>query len=139
MSLKLLIDPISNILDKFVADKDERNRLAHEIATMAARHSHELSLGQIEVNKQEAQHDSLFVAGWRPGVGWICVFGLGVNYVALPLASMGVAVYNGQPIQPMELGELIPILLGMLGLGGLRTLEKYHHVSREGLRGRDRI
>lgn len=131
MSWTKLIDPISTILDKFVPDKDEANRLAHEIATLAERQHHEQMLAQVEVNKIEAAHQHLFVAGWRPGVGWICVFGLAVNYFVIPLVATGQALATGQPIQPMELGELTPILFGMLGLGAYRTYEKKHGVARE--------
>ena len=61
-----IIEPVTKILDKVIPDKDLRTSLAHEIATMAAKQAHENALAQIEVNKQEAAHKSLFVAGWRP-------------------------------------------------------------------------
>ena len=63
--LEALIGPVTGLLDKFIPDADERNRLAHEIATMSERHAHELAKGQIEINKAEAAHKSIFVAGWR--------------------------------------------------------------------------
>ena len=62
----LLVGPIAALLDKVIPDKDEREKMAHEIATMAATQQHEITMGQIEVNKQEAAHNNLFVAGWRP-------------------------------------------------------------------------
>ncbi len=76
--LESLIAPVTGLLDKFIPDADERNRLAHEIATMSERHAHELAKGQIEINKVSAAHKSMFVAGWRPFVGWTCgvAFGL---------------------------------------------------------------
>lgn len=64
--LEALIGPVSGLLDKFIEDKDQKNALAHEISTMAERHAQELAKGQLEVNKVEAAHKSLFVAGWRP-------------------------------------------------------------------------
>ena len=67
--LESLIAPVTGLLDKFIPDADERNRLAHEIATMSERHAHELAKGQIEINKTEAAHQSMFVAGWRPCLG----------------------------------------------------------------------
>jgi phenylpyruvate tautomerase PptA (4-oxalocrotonate tautomerase family) len=67
-----LIEPVSKILDKFVQDKDQKAALAHEIATMAEQHAQELALAQIAVNKAEASNGNLFVAGWRPAIGWIC-------------------------------------------------------------------
>ena len=68
--LQALIGPVAGLLDKFIEDKDQKAQLAHDIATMAERHMHEANLGQIEINKAEAQHRSMFVAGWRPFLGW---------------------------------------------------------------------
>ena len=67
-----LVGPVTGLLDKFIEDKDQKNALAHEIATMSERHAQELMKGQLDVNKTEAAHKSLFVAGWRPSIGW-CV------------------------------------------------------------------
>ena len=68
--LQALIGPVSGLLDKFIEDKDQKNALAHEIATLATKQAHEANMGQIEINKAEAQHRSIFVAGWRPFLGW---------------------------------------------------------------------
>ena len=70
--IEALIAPVTGLLDKFVEDKDQKNKLAHELATMADRHAQELAKGQLEINKAEASHRSIFVAGWRPFVGWTC-------------------------------------------------------------------
>ncbi len=64
-----LVGPVTGLLDKFIEDKDQKNALAHEIATMSERHAQELMKGQLDVNKTEAAHKSLFVAGWRPSIG----------------------------------------------------------------------
>ena len=71
-----LVGPVTGLLDKFIEDKDQKNALAHEIATMSERHAQELMKGQLDVNKTEAAHKSLFVAGWRPSIGWVCSLGL---------------------------------------------------------------
>lgn len=88
--------------------------------------------GQLEINKQEAQHASIFVAGWRPGIGWICGIALGWNFIIQPIVSWGAFVYgvdlDGMPT--LDTNELTTILLGMLGLGGLRTYEKRLGVAR---------
>ena len=68
--LQALIGPVTGLLDKFIEDKGQKAKLAHEIATMAEKHAHEANMGQIEINKAEAQHRSVFVAGWRPFLGW---------------------------------------------------------------------
>lgn len=121
-----LIGPVSGILDKFVEDKDERNRLAHEIATMAEKHAHENAMGQMEVNKQEAQHRSVFVAGWRPFIGWTCGVALAWHFVMAPVVIF-LAAYSGVALPELpvfDMGSLITVLTGMLGLGALRTYEK---------------
>jgi hypothetical protein len=89
--LQALIGPVAGLLDKFVEDKDQKNALAHEIATMAERQAHESVMAQIEVNKAEAASASLFKGGWRPAVGWVCAHG-----AVLPFYSAaGPAVWGG--------------------------------------------
>lgn len=90
----------------------------------------ELAKGQIEVNKVEAASSSFFVAGWRPAVGWTCVAGLGYSFFGLPILSWG-SMNFGWVIPPaLDMGTLLTLLLGMLGLGGLRTKEKIEGVAR---------
>ena len=131
--LEALIGPVTGLLDKFIPDADEKARLAHEIATMSERHAQELARGQIEINKAEAAHKSMFVAGWRPFVGWTCGVALAWHFVGQPLAVFGIAVFGIQtPALPVfEMESLLTVLLGMLGLGGLRTFEKTKQVARE--------
>lgn len=130
--LELLVQPISSLLDKFIPDADERNRLAHEISTMAERHAHELAKAQIEVNKEEAKSSSMFVAGWRPAVGWICATGMGFNFICVPLGSFVCAI-SGVDIHftPLDLSQMMPVLMGMLGLGAMRSFEKTKGVARD--------
>jgi hypothetical protein len=131
--LEALIGPVTSLLDKFVPDADERARLAHDIATMSEKHAQELARGQIEINKTEAAHKSMFVAGWRPFVGWTCGVALAWHFVGQPLAVF-VITYSGveaPPLPVFEMESLLTVLLGMLGLGGLRTFEKTKGVSRE--------
>ena len=85
--IESLIGPVAGLLDKFIEDKDQKNALAHQIATMSERHAQELAKGQLEVNKAEAASNSLFVAGWRPAVGWVCVLGMASNFVLIPMVN----------------------------------------------------
>jgi hypothetical protein len=78
--LSALLGPATQLLDKFVEDKDKKNELAHEIATMAERHAQELAKGQLDINKEEAKHRSIFVSGWRPFVGWVCSIAHGLPF-----------------------------------------------------------
>ena len=126
-----LITPVTSLLDKFIPDADEKARLAHEIATLAERQAHEIAKAQIEVNKTEAGSSSLFVSGWRPAVGWVCVSGLGFNFLVVPLGNFYLSITDQQILIPtLDLSQMMPVLLGMLGLGAYRTFEKAKGVAR---------
>lgn len=126
-----LIGPISGLLDKFVADKDLKEQLAHDISTMAERHSHEIITAQIEVNKEEAKHRSLFVSGWRPAVGWTCTLALLSNFILIPMTNFILALVESEIVIPLiDVSTMMPVLMGMLGLGTMRTVEKINQVER---------
>ena len=127
-----LLEPATKILDKVIEDKDQKNALAHEIATMAERHAQELAKGQLEVNKAEAAHKSLFVAGWRPFIGWICGVAMLANFLLIPMANFVLDLTGSTNTIPLiELETMMPVLMGMLGLGAMRSYEKVKKVSRE--------
>ena len=127
-----LIGPITSLLDKFIEDKDQKARLAHDVATMAQKHAQELAKAQLDVNKVEAAHKSMFVAGWRPAVGWVCCLGLGSNYLFIPMANFVLVISNSGVVVPsLDLSGMMPVLMGMLGLGAMRSYEKTKGVSRE--------
>jgi hypothetical protein len=126
-----LIGPVTSLLDKFVEDKDQKAKLAHEVATMAQRHAQELAKAQLEVNKAEAQHKSLFVSGWRPAVGWCCVFGMMGNFMVIPFTNFVLALLKIDVSVPLiDTATMMPVLMGMLGLGAMRTYEKRTGVSK---------
>ncbi len=132
MLLESLISPVAVLLDKFIADKDQRLALAHKITTMAERHAQELAKSQLEVNKVEAASKTMFVAGWRPAVGWVTVTGMASNYILIPMGNFVLAVSGSDIFIPLlQMSEMMPVLLGMLGLGSMRTFEKINKVSRE--------
>jgi hypothetical protein len=127
-----LIGPATSLLDKFIEDKDQKMALAHEISTMAERHAQELAKGQLEVNKVEAASKSMFVAGWRPFIGWVCGIGFLANFILIPMANFGLALAEVSITIPMiDTTQMMPVLMGMLGLGAMRTVEKVQKVSRE--------
>jgi len=130
--IQALIGPVTGLLDKFIEDKDQKNKIAFELSTMAERHAQELAKGQLEVNKVEAASRSAFVAGWRPFVGWTCGVALAYHFVLQPLILFGVTVAGVEmsPLPAFDMDTLLTVLLGMLGLGGLRTLEKTKGVSK---------
>lgn len=130
--IELLIGPVTGLLDKFVEDKDQKAKLAHEIATLAERQAHEIAKSQIAVNKAESQSGSLFIGGWRPATGWVCVLGFGVNFLVIPLTNLFLSVTENPLLVPsLDVSEMMPVLLGMLGLGGMRTVEKTKQVARK--------
>ena len=127
-----LIGPVSGLLDKFIPDADTKAKLAHEVATMAQNHAQELAKSQLEVNKVEAAHKSLFVSGWRPAVGWVCVLGMFGNFITIPFSNFVLALFGIDiviPLVPLE--TMMPVLMGMLGLGAMRTYEKKNAVHRD--------
>lgn len=127
-----LIGPVTGLLDKFIEDKDVKNAMAHEIATMAEKAAHEAAMAQVAVNQQEAKHKSLFVAGWRPSVGWICSIAMGYHFVLQPVIIFGASVAGVTipELPEFDMDSLMTVLLGMLGLGGLRTYEKQKGLTK---------
>ena len=127
-----LIGPVSGILDKVIEDKDQKAQLAHEIATMSDTHAQQALLAQLEINKAEAASGSLFKGGWRPFVGWTCGVALLYHFILTPLILFGVSL-SGATIPPLpefDMGSLMTVLMGMLGLGGLRTYEKQKGLTK---------
>ena len=122
--LQQLIAPVTGLLDKFIEDKDQKNALAHEISTMAERHAQQIALSQTEVNKEEAK-GNWFQSSWRPACAWVCVLGFGVNFLVSPIAAA-----FGIIVPQADTGTMMPVLLGMLGLAGARTAERFKGVGK---------
>ena len=130
--LEALLGPVTGLLDKFIPDAGEKARLAHEIATMAEKQAHEIALAQIEVNKAEAASGSLFKGGWRPFIGWVCGVAFAYHFIVQPFLVFLIAVFGvSLPALPsFDMASLMTVLGGLLGLGSLRTFEKYKGVSK---------
>ena len=122
--LQALIGPVASLLDKFIPDADTKNKLAHEIATLADKQAHEIALAQIEVNKEDAK-GNWFQAGWRPACAWVCVAGFTVNFLISPLADP-----FGIMVPQADISTMMPVLLGMLGLAGARSFERVKKVGK---------
>jgi hypothetical protein len=124
--IQALIGPVTGLLDKFIEDKDQKNKLAHELATMADQHAQQALLAQLEINKAEAASGSVFKGGWRPAVGWVCAIAFAYHFILKDLIIFG-ASFAGLELPEMpefDMGTLLTVLGGMLGIGGLRTYEK---------------
>ena len=124
---------VDTFIGKFVKDKDLAAKLQAEARSQEFQGDINLSLAQVSLNQTEAASKSIFVAGWRPFIGWICGFGLAYAFILSPLMQFAVVLAMDTPpdFPVLDISELMPILLGMLGLGGLRTYEKVKGVSRE--------
>lgn len=130
--LTSLVTPVSGLLDKFIEDKDQKAALAHEIATLADKQANEQAVAQIQLNSVEAAHKSMFVAGWRPAVGWVCALAMLLNFILIPFINLGLE-FGGLTLKLdlIDMETMMPVLFGMLGLGGMRTAEKIKGVQRE--------
>jgi len=129
--LQVLVGPVTKLLGKFIEDKDQRNKLAHEISTMADKHMHEIAKSQLEVNKAEASSRHWWVAGWRPACGWICTLAMGYHFIIQPFLIFFLALFGlTMDIPTFDMDTLMTVLLGMLGLGGLRSFEKHKKLTK---------
>ena len=123
--LNALIGPVTGLLDKFIEDKDQKAALAHEVATMAENHALEIAKGQMAINQVEAASSSLMVSGWRPFIGWTCGLGMFGNFITIPFSNFVLALLELDIVIPLvPLDTMMPVLMGMLGLGAMRTFEK---------------
>ena len=123
-----VIEVADKVLGKFIPDKNLKMKLQKEM-TMAF---HDANLAQIQLNKQEAAHKNIFVAGWRPFVGWTCGVALAYHFIVSPIIETILIAFGVTTDLPsFEFSQLSSILMSMLGLGGLRTYEKMKGVSRE--------
>ena len=121
--LGAVADLAGTVISRIWPDKSEAEK--QQLAAAVS-----LEQGQIAINQAEASNPSVFVSGWRPAIGWVCGAACAWNWVGLKIALF-VAAYMGNPLvlQPADIGEMMPVLLGMLGLGGLRTYEKVSRVA----------
>jgi hypothetical protein len=128
----MALDPVtalfevgSKVLDRILPDPAQQAAAKLELLKLQQNGELAQITGQMEINKVEAASGSVFVSGWRPGIGWVCGAGFAVQFVIGPLAEWGSAL-AGHPVKfpQMDTGTMMPLLLGMLGLGGLRTAEK---------------
>lgn len=136
-ALTALIPMLGNVFDRLFPDPAAAADAKVKVMEMAQRGELayldadlKMATGQMEVNKAEAQHQSIFVAGWRPAIGWVCAAAFAFKFVVGPTAAVLMAVAGHPIVLPeFDFSEMSTILLGMLGLGTLRTVEKVKKVS----------
>jgi len=122
-----IAEGVATAIDRFV-ETDEEKKAA---ALLLAKVRQEPNKWQAEINKIEAGHRSLFVAGWRPFIGWVCGFGLAWKFVIAPLCLYVASLMGKAGVLPeINAGELIPLVMALLGLGGIRTYEKKQGLTK---------
>lgn len=127
-----LLPALGTLIDRLIPDKAEAERARLEMEAALVNAANQAALAQVEVNKIEAGHNSVFVAGWRPSIGWVCAAGLAWAFVAAPVASWGLVVFGVRAELPdIQTDYLLELVIAMLGMGGLRTFEKMRGVARQ--------
>lgn len=114
---------IAEIVDKFVETPEEKK--AAEIVLMKLMQKPDEV--QAEINKKEAGHRSVFVAGWRPALGWLCATALGWGWIVAPILQF---FFPERPMPVIELGQAVSLVMAMLGMGTLRSYEKKHNITK---------
>ena len=126
-----LLEMAGKIFDRVIPDTAAADRAKLEFASVAQSQEFQITLEQIKVNLEEAKNPSKFIAGWRPFIGWICGFAFVYSYIILPFMLFFVYLWGGtdtvdqmEQLPRLNLAEMLPVLFGMLGLGGMRSAEK---------------
>jgi hypothetical protein len=120
-----IIEIGAKLLDKVIPDKDAREKAQSELLKAAQDQDFQLALAQIKVNEEEAKSENLFKSGWRPAIGWICVFGLAYNFVIYNILLWVINIYQLNVTPPALMSDiLMELVFALLGLGSLRTFEK---------------
>lgn len=127
-----LVPAISSLIDKLIPDKQAaaqakidllKEENAHALEEM--RLALQADTNQTDINKVEAANTSIFVSGWRPFIGWVCGVAFGYHFIIQPLLAFSIANTGGDVKLPQfDMDALFTVLMGMLGLGSLRTIEK---------------
>lgn len=128
----MALDPVTAVLDiggklidRLWPDPTEKAKAQLELFRLQQSGELQIISGQLDINKEEAKNASIFVSGWRPAVGWMCVAACGWNWIGMSIINTA-AQFLAHPVvlKPADISEMLPILVGMLGIGGFRTIEK---------------
>ncbi len=133
----MALDPISaaldvggKLIDRLWPDPEKADAAKFELFKLQQSGELAQMLGQMDINKVEAASTSVFVAGWRPFVGWVCGFAFAVKFVVVPVAAFILAAFGHLVVVPvLDISEMLTVLGGLLGLSGYRTLEKIKGVE----------
>jgi hypothetical protein len=142
MSWLSILGPLAPIAEKLIdrlPDGNARAEAREELEKLVLAVDASARSQQTAINKQEAAHKSLFVAGWRPAVGWTCALAFAYSFVLQPFGVMLAEVssqyadfeFDPTQLPTLDMGPMMTVLMGMLGLGSLRTFEKLKGIARE--------
>ena len=127
-----LLPALGTLIDRLIPDRAAAEKAKAEMELQLVQAANAAAMAQVEVNKIEAGHSSVFVAGWRPSIGWVCAAGLAWAFVVAPIASWSLMVLGIKAELPaIQFDHLFELVLAMLGIGGLRTFEKLRGVARQ--------
>lgn len=123
-----VVDSVGKIIDSVHTSTEEKERARRELLDLMQRPD----LAQIAVNQEEAKHASIFVAGWRPAIGWVCAGSLAYSFILRDLLAWGLGVWGFElpPLPAPDTGELMTLVLSLLGLGAMRSFEKTKGVTK---------
>jgi len=120
----------STILDRVIPDVNAREKAKQELAKAISEQDFQLALGQIQINQEEAKSENIFKSGWRPSIGWACSLTFILNFVLFPIVNYFLMMFGHAAILiPFDTNTLMTVLGGLLGIGGLRTIEKIKGVN----------
>jgi hypothetical protein len=137
--IKGALGPIMEGVLRFIPDKNKRAEAKEQFEGQMLMAMTALVQGQLEINKEQAKHSSIFVAGARPFIMWVCGVALLWQFLLEPMATWGLLAFSMRELPEfpkLDMGPLMTLLLGMLGLGGLRTYEKRLGVERNSISGK---
>ena len=131
IGLASLVGPIVNKFVDRIPNGNERARAKEALEKELVDAANSVMLAQTEINAAEAQHKSIFVAGWRPFIGWVCGVGIAWSMVVQPMAQWAMIAWgDGTELPTIDTSYLMELVTAMLGMSGLRTFEKMRGVAR---------
>ena len=126
-----VVSPIVNRVLDFIPNPAEKAKAELEIKNQLMQAAIQESQNQAEINKNEASHSSVFVAGWRPAIGWVCAFGFAFQFALTPIVLWIAALTGSTVILPeIDTQSLYSLTMGMLGMGALRSFEKWKGIAK---------
>jgi hypothetical protein len=131
MDLNGIFGFLNTLVTRTIPDPTLKEQLRRELELAQLAADTDLAKAQAAINQTEAANPNLFVSGWRPFVGWVCGLGLAYAFLIKPIASPLIQKWSGVPMEALDVGTLLTLLFGMLGLGGLRTFEKINGAARQ--------